>query len=367
MTGGKRTFSVSGLIGRVKELSGGRLPAEAVNGAEALEVEGFAPLEAADGTRIAFIANAKALAGAAASKAAVLVLRPADRDRAGEALAGRAAVLTADPYAWFAWASQEMEGGILPAPRAGIDPRATVEEGALVDPTARVEAGAFIAAGAKVGAKAWIGAGSYVGEEAVIGESTRLFPMVKIADHVKIGARCILNMGCAIGGEGFGFAPFMGEWVKIPQVGAVTVGDDVEIGANTTIDRGALEDTVIGSGTKIDDQVQIGHNCRIGSHCVICGCVGIAGSTTVGDHCVLGGASMINGHISIPACSMVGPATPIMSWDDKPGVRTGIFPALPHKDWERTAVMIRRLADMRQSLKTLSRELAELKKERESR
>ena len=332
-----------------------------MNGAESLEVEGFAPLEKADGRHIAFIANAKALAAAAASKAGVLVLRPKDAESAGEALAGRAAVLAADPYAWFAWASQEIEGGMLPAPQPGIDPRAVVAPDARVDSSARVDAGAVIEAGAVIGPKAWIGAGAYVGGHAVVGESTRLFPMVKVADHVRIGRRCILNMGCAIGGEGFGFAPFMGEWVKIPQIGSVEIGDDVEIGANTTIDRGALEDTVIGSGTKIDDQVQIGHNCRIGRHCVICGCVGIAGSTQVGDHCVLGGAAMINGHISIPAGSMVGPATPIMSWDEKPCVKTGIFPALPHKDWERTAVMIRRLADMRQSIKTLSRELERLK------
>lgn len=360
MTAG-RTFSVSELIDAVKRLSGGRLPAEAVNGAGALELEGFAPLEKADARHMAFVSNAKALAGVAGSGAAVLVLRPKDAEAAGEALASRPAVLTADPYAWFAWASQEIEGGILPAPVAGIDPRATVEEGAEIDSSARIEAGAFVAAGAKIGPKVWIGAGAYVGEAAEVGESTRIFPMVKLGDHVRIGRRCILNMGCAIGGEGFGFAPFQGQWVKIPQIGAVVVGDDVEIGANTTIDRGALEDTVIGEGTKIDDQVQIGHNCRIGRHCVICGCVGIAGSTQVGDHCVLGGAAMINGHISIPAGSMVGPATPIMSWDEKPDVKTGIFPALPHKDWERTAVMIRRLADMRQSIKALTRELAELK------
>ena len=171
----------------------------------------------------------------------------------------------------------------------------------------------------------------------------------------------IINMGATIGGEGFGFAPFSGEWIKIPQVGGVTIGDDVEIGANSTIDRGALDDTVVGNGTKIDDQVQIGHNCRIGSHCVICGCVGIAGSTTVGDHCVLGGAAMINGHITIPAGSMVGPATPIVSWGDKPEVMIGIYPAQPRRESERTAVLVRNLTDMRKTLKSLEREIAALK------
>lgn len=356
-----QSFSVSRLIEEVSRLSGGRLASEAKAGAGSCEVEGFAPLEEAQPRHIAFVAGPKTMKPAAASKAGVLVLREEEARAGGEAFAARPLVLTANPYAWFAWASQAMEGEILPPPEAGIRPGAFVAPSAQVDPSARIDAGAVVEAGARIGPRAWIGAGAYVGENAEIGESARLYPRSLVGSRCRIGARTILNMGCAIGGDGFGFAPFGGEWVKIPQVGSVTVGCDVEIGANTTIDRGALDDTVIGDGTKIDNQVQIGHNCRIGRHCVICGCVGIAGSTTVGDHCVLGGAAMINGHISIPAGSMVGPATPVMSWGEKPEVMTGIFPSQPHKDWERTAVMIRRLPQMRQSLKTLARDVAQLK------
>ncbi len=353
------TFLVRDLAAGVEKLSEGRLVSELSAEAEGLQVKGFAPLKTAGEADIAFVASAGAVKDAVLSKAAVLVIHP-DMKPAFEGQA-RALVTAKNPYAWFAWASQIMEGGVFPDPRAGIDPLACVDASAEVDPTARVEAGAVIEAGAKIGAYAWIGANAFVGASAVIGERTRLFPGAKVGDHCRIGNRVILNMNCAIGGEGFGFAPFEGRWVKIPQVGAVVIGDDCEIGACTTIDRGALEDTVVGEGTKIDDQVQIGHNCRIGRHCVICGCVGIAGSTEVGDHCILGGAAMINGHISIPAGSSVGPATPIMQWTgDKADVVTGIFPSQSHRTWEKTAALIRRLPDMRRTLRELSSEVKKL-------
>lgn len=356
------SFLVSDLIASVTELSGGRLPSRPMHGAEAIRVEGFRPIEEADSAHIAFVSNPKALKEAAASGAAVLVVP----DAAEESLSkledfARPVVFTPNPYAWYAWASQAMEGGAFPEPESGIDLRAVIAADAEIDPSARVDAGAVIGFGAKIGPFVWIGEGAYVGAKTEIGEHTHLFPQAKVGDHCHVGRRVIINMGATIGGEGFGFAPFSGEWIKIPQVGGVTIGDDVEIGANSTIDRGALDDTVVGNGTKIDDQVQIGHNCRIGSHCVICGCVGIAGSTTVGDHCVLGGAAMINGHITIPAGSMVGPATPIVSWDDKPEVMIGIYPAQPRRESERTAVLVRNLTDMRKTLKSLEREIAALK------
>ena len=163
-----------------------------------------------------------------------------------------------------------------------------------------------------------------------------------------------------IGGDGFGFAPFKGEWVKIPQVGRVVIGDDVEIGAGTTVDRGALEDNVIGDGTKLDNQIQLGHNDRIGRHVVMAACVGIAGSTTVGDHCMVGGAAMINGHINIPAGSGIGPGTAITGWGKEPAQKTGLFPALEGRDFQLVAATISRLPAMRKELKALSRRMAEL-------
>ena len=353
----QKEFKVAELIAAVAELSGGKLPSEAKNGAQDRVVRGFRPLGHAGAGDISFATGAKALKEAVASAAEVLVVPPAMAEGLGE----RPLVVTADPYAWYAWASQAITGGIHPDPEPRRDPTASVDPTAEVAATARIDAFAWVGPGARVGEHAWIGAGAHVGAGAEIGSRTHLFPHALVGDRCRVGSRCILNMGCVLGGDGFGFAPFGGQWVKIPQVGAVVVGDDVEIGACTTIDRGALEDTVVGNGTKIDNQVQIGHNCRIGSHCVICGCVGIAGSTTVGDHCVLGGAAMINGHISIPAGSMVGPATPLMSWGDKPGVVSGIFPSMPHNEWKRAAVGIRRLDEMRQTLKVLSREVEALK------
>ena len=171
-----------------------------------------------------------------------------------------------------------------------------------------IEALAVVRAGAKIGARTVVKAGAVVGEGAQVGEDCIIYSNAVLERGTVVGSRCIFQPGCVIGGDGFGFAPFKGEWVKIPQVGRVVIGDDVEIGANTTIDRGALEDTVVGDGTKLDNQIQLGHSDRIGRHVVMAACVGIAGSTSVGDHSMVGGAAMVNGHIDIPAGSPALPA-----------------------------------------------------------
>ena len=166
---------------------------------------------------------------------------------------------------------------------------------------------------------------------------------------------------CVIGADGFGFAPFAGEWVKIPQVGGVTIADDVEIGANTTIDRGAIENTVVGKGTKLDNQIQLGHNDRIGEHTVMAACTGVAGSTEIGSHCMVGGAANINGHIRIPDMSEVGPATSITHWQEGVKQMIGIYPAQDRRKFERTAVLLMRLGDMRKRIQSLEAEIEKLK------
>ena len=210
-------------------------------------------------------------------------------------------------------------------------------------------------AGAVIGARTVVKSGAYVDFGAQVGEDVILQPRAYVGPGTVVGDRSILQPGAVVGADGFGFAPFLGEWVKIPQVGRVVLGSDVEVGSNTTIDRGALADTEVGEGTKLDNLIQLGHNDKIGKHCVMAANVGIAGSTTVGDHCMIGGAAMINGHITIPSGSNVGPATAITGWGKEAMTKTGFYPALDPKNFALTAASISRLPEMRKQLRELAR------------
>ena len=192
-----------------------------------------------------------------------------------------------------------------------------------------------------------------VGADAVIGAATRLHPRAVVLDGCRLGERCIVHSGAVIGADGFGFAPLDGRWIKIPQVGTVVIGDDVEIGANTTVDRGTMGDTVIEDGVKLDNQIQVAHNCVIGAHTVIAGCVGIAGSARIGRGCQIGGAAMIAGHITIADGCAIGPGTLVASSLTEPGHYTGFFPLMKNRDWERAAAIIRNLDDLRDRLRQL--------------
>ena len=215
--------------------------------------------------------------------------------------------------------------------------------------------------GAVIGARTRLFPGAYVGAGTTVGDDTILYPNAVVYHGCTIGSRVILHSGCVIGADGFGFAPFAGEWVKIPQVGGVTISDDVEIGANTTVDRGAIENTVVGKGTKLDNQIQLGHNDKIGEHTVMAACTGVAGSTEIGSHCMVGGAANINGHIRIPDMSEVGPATTIMHWQEGLKQMIGIYPAQDRRNFERTAVLLMRLSDMRRRVQALEAEIEKLK------
>lgn len=354
-------FKISEIIHEIDVRSGGRLKSECLGGAENAVVTRFGPLEAAHADHVAFLAQKKYRDAAKESRAGVLVISPEDLEAMyGVSDPGRAIVVTANPYAWFAWAVQAM----LEQPRehCGIMPGAVVDPSARIDPTASVEPGASVRAGAVIGKNTIVKTGAYVGEGTTVGDDCILYPNVVIYQRCKIGSRVIIHSGAVIGADGFGFAPFMGEWVKIPQVGGVTIGDDVEIGANTTIDRGAIEDTVVGKGSKIDNQIQLGHNCRVGEHTVMAACTGVAGSTHIGSHCMIGGAAMINGHISIPDGCMVGPATSLMSWDPKARAMMGFFPAQEQRAFERSAVMVMNLSNMRKQIKALQAQVEALEK-----
>lgn len=345
--------SVSELITAVAQASGGKLRAS-LNGVDRV-VEAVAPLDAAAERHLSFLANVRYRNAAAASGAGALVLSEADRCAVFPSdVPAKALVICDEPYAWFAFASRQL------TPRESAVPvrstRAEVHSNALIAGDVRIDAFAVIEQGVSIGSGAWIGAGCYVGHDAMIGARTRLHPGARVLTECAVGNDCELHSGATLGADGFGFAPFDGSYVKIPQVGRVIVGNHVEIGANTTIDRGAMGDTVIEDGVKIDNQVQIGHNCRIGANTVIAGCVGIAGSATVGRGCQLGGAAMILGHLSIADGTVISSGTLVSRSIAESGFYTGFFPLMTNREWERNAAVLRQLGELRKRVRELERQ-----------
>ncbi|HSQ73702.1 MAG TPA: UDP-3-O-(3-hydroxymyristoyl)glucosamine N-acyltransferase, partial [Rubrivivax sp.] len=273
-----------------------------------------------------------------------------------EAAAARgAAIVCADPYLAFARLTQWWAARCRRVPVAGVHPSAVVEPGARIDATAAIGALAYVARGAQVGAGAVVGTHCHVGEDAVVGEATVLKPHVVLAEGCRIGARGLVHGGAVIGADGFGFAPTEGRWEKIEQLGSVVIGDDVEIGANTCIDRGALEDTVLEDGVKLDNLVQIGHNVRIGAHSAFAGCAGVAGSAHIGRHCTAGGGAMILGHLVIVDHVHITAATVVSRSIHKPGQYSGAFPFDDNASWEKNAATLRQLYTLRERLRALER------------
>jgi UDP-3-O-[3-hydroxymyristoyl] glucosamine N-acyltransferase len=275
-------------------------------------------LDGATREQITFFSNSKLKAKLAETRAGAVILAPENQK-----LTRLPRILADNPYAYFARVSQLFNPVVT---QSGIHPSAV------------------IAPSAKLGRNVSVGAGCVVGEDVAIGDDSCLYPRVVLYPRCKIGARVVIHAGAVIGADGFGLAPENGRWVKIPQIGAVRIGDDVEIGANTTIDRGALDDTVIEEGVKLDNQVQVGHNVRIGAHTAVAGCVGIAGSARIGRHVTIGGAAMIHGHIEIVDHVHVSAGTLISRSLTKPGTYTGIYPFDEHDAWKRNAARLRRLA-----------------------
>jgi UDP-3-O-[3-hydroxymyristoyl] glucosamine N-acyltransferase len=218
-----------------------------------------------------------------------------------------------------------------------------------------VEALAVIGPGARVGPGAWVGPHAVIEAQAVLGAASRLGPHAVLGRGCSVGDRCILHPGVVIGADGFGFAPHQGRWEKIEQLGAVTIGDDVEIGANTCVDRGALEDTVIEQGVKLDNLIQIGHNVRIGAHTAMAGCVGVAGSARIGAHCTVGGGAIILGHLEVADHVHVSAATVVTRSILKPGHYSGVYPFEENAAWEKNAATLRQLHALRDRLRLLEK------------
>jgi len=349
-------YRIDALAAAVERAAAGRLAAS-LHGDGSRRINGVAPLQDATAEQLSFLANPRYRAAVSASDAGAIVLTAGDRRALFAAGDPAAATLIecGNPYAWFALAAQLLAPTEPPAP--GVAAGAHVATDARVDDTVRVDAGAVVETGAVVGARCWIGAGAVVGAGAQIGADARLHPGARVLAGCVLGARAIVHSGAVIGADGFGFAPLDGRWIKIPQSGRVVIGDDVEIGANTTIDRGAMGDTVIEDGVKLDNLIQVGHNCRIGAHSVLAGCVGIAGSATIGRGCQIGGAAMIAGHLSIADGTLIGPGTLVSRTIATAGYYTGFFPLMTNRDWERNAAALRHLQELRNRVRTLEARL----------
>jgi UDP-3-O-[3-hydroxymyristoyl] glucosamine N-acyltransferase len=307
-----------------------------VAGDATITIDRIATLEGATPSSISFLANPRYRAQLASTRAGCVIVAPALRD---EAVARGTAIVTPDPYLYYArlsqwWAARERGGGAC-----GVHPSAVVEPDAVL------------------GEGVTVGALSYIGEGVVIGAFTRIGARVVVGARCRLGTRCIVHPGAVIGADGFGFAPDDGRWAKIEQLGAVRIGDDVEIGANTCIDRGALDDTLIEDGVKLDNLIQVGHNVRIGAHSALAGCVGIAGSARIGAHCTIGGGAIVLGHLELADHVHITAASVVSRSIREPGQYSGMFPIDDNAAWEKNAATLRNLHALRERLRALEKKL----------
>jgi UDP-3-O-[3-hydroxymyristoyl] glucosamine N-acyltransferase len=316
-------------LGEIVAALGGEL-----HGDPALRIEGIAPLESAGPQHLSFLSNPRYRQQLDASRAGCVIVAPALRD---QALARGDCIVADDPYAYFARTTQLWKRAHARPGGPAIHPSAVVDPDAQIGPDVRIGPHCVVERGAKIGA------------------GTVLKSRVTIAEDCVIGERCILHPGVVIGADGFGFAPSQGGYEKIEQLGAVRIGNDVEIGANTCIDRGALADTVIEDGVKLDNLIQVGHNVRIGRHTAIAGCAGIAGSATIGAYCTIGGSAGILGHLTIADHVNISSFSLVTRSILKPGHYTGVFPIDENAAWEKNAASLKQLHALRDRVRALEK------------
>jgi UDP-3-O-[3-hydroxymyristoyl] glucosamine N-acyltransferase len=325
--------------------------------------EGIHTLEKAGPNQIAFLTNPKYRDQLVTTSAGLVMVRLKDFDSILEFIEGTKRPnplkfwCLADPYLQYAKIQQWWVERSAFKPKPGIHPSAVLGEGAVVAPSAYIGPNVVIGDNTSVGENCRIEPGVVLGRHVQVGSGTLLHANVTVYDECEIGARCILHSGAVIGADGFGFANEKGSWVKIPQVGRVIIADDVEIGANTTVDRGALDDTLIGVGVKLDNQIMVAHNVQVGEHTAMAGCVGVAGSTRIGARCTIGGAANIFGHLTIPDGTHVSGCTTVIASIKEPGAYTGIFPMDTHKSWEKTAATLRQIVALRSRVRELEKVL----------
>lgn len=314
-------------LGTIVDALGGELHGDA-----ALSIERLSSLQNATPDALSFLSHPKYRKELTASRAGCVIVAPALSD---VAMSRGACILTPDPYLYFARLTQHWKVAHARPDAVRIHPSAAIDADAVIDESVRIGAFCVVERGARIGA------------------GTVLKSRVTVNEDCVIGARCLLHPGVVIGADGFGFAPHEGHWIKIEQLGAVRIGDDVEIGANTCIDRGALDDTVIEDGVKLDNLIQIGHNVRIGRHSAMAGCVGVAGSAVIGAHCTVGGGAIVLGHLTLVDGVHVSAATVVTRSIHKPGQYTGMFPIDDNATWEKNAATLKQLHRLRDRIKAL--------------
>jgi UDP-3-O-[3-hydroxymyristoyl] glucosamine N-acyltransferase len=333
-------------LGQLAERLGATL-----RGAADKPISGLATLQEAGPGQLSFLANPQYRKYLADCQAGAVLLTAADAEGyEGDAL------IVANPYLAYAEISHLFDR--KPQVAVGVHPTASIAADAQVDASASIGAFVVVESGAQIGAGVSLGAHCVVGARSVIGEGGWLAPRVTLYHDVRIGKRVVIQSGAVIGGEGFGFANEKGVWQKIAQIGGVLIGDDVEIGANTTIDRGALADTLIGNGVKLDNQIMIAHNVQIGDNTAMAGCAGISGSTKIGKNCMIAGGVGMVGHIEVCDGVFVTGMTMVTRSITEPGAYSSGTAMQPAAEWRKSAARIRQLDDMARRLKELEKQLA---------
>ena len=315
-------------LGQLIEQLGGSL-----HGDPDFLVQKISPLETATSSSLAFLSNPLYRSQLASTQAGCVIVSP---EMQSLVRAGSACIVSPNPYLYFAkvtqlWRQQQVAENSEPL----VHPSAVVHPKAVVHPSARIGPLCVIEKGARGGAGSWLKSHVTLGADCSIGE------------------HCILHAGVVIGADGFGFAPIEGRWEKIEQLGAVRIGNHVEIGANSCVDRGALEDTVIGDGVKLDNLVQIGHNVQVGAHTAMAGCVGVAGSAVIGAHCTLGGGAIVLGHLTLADGVHISAASVVMRSISKSGSYSGVFPIDDNASWEKNAATLKQLHGLRDRIRSL--------------
>ncbi len=328
------------------------------------KIAGIGSLLNAGNTEISFLSNPKLFYELNSCNAAAVIIRATDWENFQKQNGNNnwLPIICEQPYVFYALIAQWFDKNRIKQSINGIHPSAIIAPDAIIEENVHIAALAVIESGVHVHSGVRIGSSSVIGQGSTIGADSLLHANVTIYHNVAIGARAIIHSGAVIGADGFGFAPdprTTGAWTKIAQLGGVTIGDDVEIGANTTVDRGAVENTVLGNGVKLDNLIMIGHNCKIGDHTAIAGCAGIAGSTTLGKRCIIGGASMIAGHLKLVDDVCISGGTAVTADILKADRYTGVFPLAEHKTWQRNAAVINLLSQLRKRIRFTEKKLAD--------
>lgn len=339
-------------LGSIVERFGGELVGDAD-----IVVRQVAPLSSALPSQISFLSNPKYRRQLQNCRAGAVIMGFAERDATS-----LPRILCDNPYAYFAKVSALLNPRHVEAP--GIHSTAIVGQTASIPASATIGAYVVVGEGVKIGEHAVIGAGCHLGAGVEVGDDSLFYPQVVVYHGCVIGKRAILHSGAVIGADGFGIAMENERWIKVPQIGRVVIGDDVEIGANTTVDRGAMDDTIIEDGVKLDNQIQVAHNVHIGAHSAIAGCVGIAGSAKFGKHCTVGGSGMILGHLEIADRVNISAGTLVTKSIAKEGTYTSVMPFSLHQDWLKNASHLRHLDKMAEKLSELEKKISELEGEK---